>query len=123
MASSLLGSLFPLPRVVYAMSQDGLIFKFLAKINKRFKTPLIATLLSGQLAGMKRSHCIPYTGKLLVLLNVFTAIMVLLFDLEDLVDMMSIGTLLAYTLVAICVLILRLEITSGIINYHHFERR
>lgn len=43
--------MFPMPRVIYAMAEDGLLFKFLAKVNNRTKTPIIATLTSGAIAG------------------------------------------------------------------------
>ena len=51
---SLLGAMFPLPRVIYAISSDGLLFKFLAVVNERYKTPLIATIISGIFAGKCR---------------------------------------------------------------------
>lgn len=51
LCTSLLGAMFPLPRVLYAMANDGILFKFLRKIHPYTKTPLIATIISGILAG------------------------------------------------------------------------
>ena len=47
--------MFPLPRVIYAISSDGLLFKFLSTVSERFKTPLIATGISGVFAGKRKT--------------------------------------------------------------------
>lgn len=49
--SSLLGAMFPLPRIIYAMASDGLLFKSLAKVHPKFQTPFAGTLLAGAVTG------------------------------------------------------------------------
>jgi amino acid transporter len=46
-----MGAFFPLPRILYAMSNDGIIYKFLGKVHPRFQTPVVGTLLAGLLTG------------------------------------------------------------------------
>ncbi|KAH8296606.1 hypothetical protein KR054_008526, partial [Drosophila jambulina] len=88
LCSSMMGAMFPLPRIVFAMSNDGLLFKFLGDISDKYKTPFKGTMITGLLTG----------------------ILAAVFNLSQLVNMMSIGTLLAYSMVASCVLMLRYEV-------------
>lgn len=51
-----------MPRVIFAMAEDGVLFKVLARINPKTKTPLIATMTSGVVAGEslgESSECAP----------------------------------------------------------------
>ena len=45
-------SLMPMPRLLYSMANDGLIFRWLASVNERTETPVIATIITGFLTGM-----------------------------------------------------------------------
>nr|CAD7606846.1 unnamed protein product [Timema genevievae] len=85
MTTTLFGSLFSLPRCLYAMAADGLLFSFLGSVNQKTQLPLVNLAISG----------------------ISSALLALVFDLEKLVEFMSIGTLLAYTIVSASVIILR----------------
>lgn len=67
------------------MANDGLLFGFLGRINERTQVPVWNLAISG----------------------VLSALIALLFDLQHLVEFMSIGTLLAYTIVSASVIVLR----------------
>lgn len=87
MNTVLLSNLFSLPRIVYAMAEDGLFFQVFARVHPVTKVPVIAIVVFG----------------------ILMAVLALIFDLEALVQFLSIGTLLAYTFVAASVIVLRFQ--------------
>jgi APA family basic amino acid/polyamine antiporter len=73
------------PRIFYAMGQDGLMPSWASKIHPRFGTPHITTLI---------------TGGIVMLASGFTAI-------DVLGELVSIGTLFAFVIVSLGVIVLR----------------
>lgn len=85
MTSVVLGSLLGQPRILLAMADDGLLPPAIARCHPRFKTPHVATVVSG----------------------VIFALIAGVFPLDILADLISIGILLAFAVVCIGVLIMR----------------
>uniref|UniRef100_A0A2N9I1R8 Cationic amino acid transporter C-terminal domain-containing protein n=1 Tax=Fagus sylvatica TaxID=28930 RepID=A0A2N9I1R8_FAGSY len=85
LCSSLLGSILPQPRILMAMARDGLLPSFFSDINEHTQVPVKGTVTSG----------------------VFAAALAFFMDVSQLAGMVSVGTLLAFTTVAVSVLILR----------------
>jgi APA family basic amino acid/polyamine antiporter len=84
LTATILVSLVGQPRIFYQMSQDGLLFKPFSRVNSK-QVPSFGIILSGA----------------------FSAVLATFLSLAELVDMISIGTLLAFTVVCGGTIILR----------------
>lgn len=83
--SVVLALLYTLSRIIYTMSRDGLLPKRLGSLSPRTKTPVFSTWL---LAG-------------------FLALLAAFVPLSELAAAISLGTLVAFGVVAVAVLVLR----------------
>ncbi len=73
------------PRIFFSMARDGLLPQSFAKVHPKFKTPHVTTILTGLAVGITA---------------MFTTI-------DEMVDLTNIGTLFAFILVCIGIIILR----------------
>ncbi|HEX3036279.1 MAG TPA: amino acid permease, partial [Thermodesulfobacteriota bacterium] len=85
LSSVILVLLLGQPRIFYSMARDGLMPKFFATVHPKFRTPYITTIVTGIVAAF-------FAG---------------LFPIGILGELVSIGTLLAFVIVSIGVLVLR----------------
>jgi APA family basic amino acid/polyamine antiporter len=85
LTSVLLVLLLGQSRILFAMSRDGLLPPFFARVHPRFRTPHLSTML---------------VGGLVALVSAF-------FPLGEIVELVSIGTLFAFVLVSIAVIVMR----------------
>jgi basic amino acid/polyamine antiporter, APA family len=85
MTSVILTSLLGQPRILLSMADDGLLPPVISRCHPRFKTPHVATVVTG----------------------VFAALIAAVFPLDLLADLISMGILLAFAVVCAGVLVLR----------------
>jgi APA family basic amino acid/polyamine antiporter len=85
MISSILVFQLGQSRVWFAMSRDKLLPAFFGRVHKKYRTPAVATWVAGIVVGIPAG----------------------LFDIGTLTDLSNIGTLFAFALVSIGVIILR----------------
>src|SRR5438876_11381086 len=75
------------PRIFFSMARDGLLPPVFAKVHPRFKTPHVTTIMTGVIVGG------------------FAAVM----SIDEMVDLTNIGTLFAFVLVCVGIIILRYQ--------------
>ncbi|KAF8722908.1 hypothetical protein HU200_022045 [Digitaria exilis] len=85
LVASLIGGILPQPRIIMAMARDGLLPPLFSAVNRQTQVPILSTILTGTCA----------------------AILAFFMDVSQLAGMVSVGTLLAFTMVAISVLVVR----------------
>src|SRR4029453_15813728 len=85
LSSTMLVMLLGQPRIFYSMSRDGLLPPLFGRVHPRFKTPYVTTALTG----------------------VVVALVSGLFPIATLTQLTSMGTLLAFVMVSIGVLLFR----------------
>jgi len=85
LSSTMLVMLLGQPRIFYSMSRDGLLPPVFSAVHPRFKTPYITTALTG----------------------VVVALVAGLFPIATLTQLTSMGTLLAFVMVSLGILLLR----------------
>jgi basic amino acid/polyamine antiporter, APA family len=73
------------PRIFFSMARDGLLPQSFARVHPRFRTPHVTTILTGVAVGV----CAMFTS------------------IDEMVDLTNIGTLFAFILVCLGILILR----------------